>query len=173
MKKLIRSLKYILVSSALICGSLAVFAQNSLPAPGSGGGFQPAGGLPAGGFGGGFGPTSAPSNWGSPWYMGQMYNPPVVPVSVPVTVAQPNQGLTKVIACGYDAQGVWRVFPMLVSYQWNGVQYNVNVLNAWNPWTDQWNKGIDESAYNTDYYLKNIQYDYYTVLPWGTFYFNL
>ena len=84
-----------------------------------------------------------------------------------------NQGLTKVIANGYDAQGVWRVLPLLVSYQYNGAQYDVNVINAWNPWTDKWDRGLDLPAYNTNYILRNVTYDYYTVLPFGTFYFNL
>lgn len=107
--------------------------------------------------------------WGSPWY-GQES------VSVPHTVSNGynlNRGLTKVIACGYDAEGVWRVLPMLVSYDWNGVQYDVNVINAWNPWTRSWDKGVNSQAFNTAYYLNNIQYDFYTVLSFGTFYFNL
>ena len=77
------------------------------------------------------------------------------------------------IANGYDAMGVWRVLPLVVSYQYNGVQYNVNVLNAWNPWTDQWDKGVDQQAFSTDYVLRNVTYDFYVPLSFGTFYFNL
>ena len=84
-----------------------------------------------------------------------------------------NQGTIKVIACGYDATGVWRVLPLVVSYQYNGVQYAVNVLNAWNPWTDQWDTDVDVPAYNTDYQLRGNTYDFYTVLSTGTFYLNL
>ncbi len=93
---------------------------------------------------------------------------PVVPSPVGM-----NSGVTKVIACGYDAQGIWRVLPLLVSYQYNGVQYNVTVLNAWDPWTDVWNQGVDEPAYNTTYYLRGQTFNFYTVLSTGTYYFNL
>lgn len=132
------------------------------PGPGWGGG-------PGPGWGGGPGP----GYWGSPWYDGWAPSPSIVVSPSIQTGNFQNQGITKVIACGYDAQGVWRVLPLVVSYQYDGVQYHVNVLNAWNPWTDQWDKGVDLPAYNTDYYLKNVEYNFYTVLPTGTFYFNL
>ena len=154
-------LRGLMMAVALMLGAAGLTAQNSLPAPGSGGGFQPAGG----GWGGGAG-------WGSPWYDGPYYSPTIV-VAPQATNNFQNQGTEKVIACGYDAQGVWRVVPLLVSYQYNGSQYTVNVLNAWNPWTDSWDKGVDEPAYNTDYWLRNVEYSFYTVLPTGTFYFNL
>lgn len=173
-KKILQLFTFVIAATSF---AFTATAQNSLPAPGSGGG---GGGfaqssLPAPGSGGGYqpsGPAAGP-NWGSPWYMGPMYNPAPVVTPAYVPTVSSNQGLTKVLACGYDAQGIWRVIPMLVSYQYNGVQYSVNVINAWNPWTDQWSQGVDTQAFNTAYYLKNIQYDYYTVLPWGTFYFNL
>lgn len=163
------------MTAAILCAG-SMMAQNSLPAPGSGGSFQPSvtpNVSPTyGGIGWNPGPPP-PTYWGSPWYDGWNYGPSVV-VSPSVSNGNfQNQGTVKVIACGYDAQGVWRVLPMLVSYQYNGVQYNVNVLNAWNPWTDQWDKGIDVQAYNTSYYLRGIQYDFYVVLSYGTFYFNL
>lgn len=178
--KILRCLRAVAAVAAIaLCAPLAA-AQNSLPAPGSGGGFQPSGG----GFGPGPGAPSfggigwnpgppPPSYWGSPWYNG--YNPsPTVVVSPSITIGNSqNQGVMKVIANGYDAMGVWRVLPLLVSYQYNGVQYDVNVLNAWNPWTDQWDKGVDVQAFNTDYVLRNVTYDYYVVLSFGTFYFNL
>lgn len=99
----------------------------------------------------------------------------------PNTVVQagfPNQnneqsGTCNVMACGYDAQGIWRVMPLRVTYQWNGAQYQVTVLNAWNPWADTWNMGVDLPAYNTNYVLRGTTFDFYTVLSTGTFYFNL
>lgn len=96
--------------------------------------------------------------------------------SAPIAESQPmipNQGVTKVIACGYDAEGIWRVLPLTVSYQYNGVQYNVNVLNAWNPWTDRWETRVDQQAYNTNYYLNGVTYSFYAPLSTGTYYFNL
>ncbi len=177
MKNIYTIAKGMLLSLGLVTGVAGMMAQNSLPAPGSGGSFQPnTGGMGPGGGGmgpgGGFGwnPGPPPSNWGSPWYSGWNSSPTIV--VNPSTNFQ-NQGTAKVIACGYDVQGVWRVVPLLVSYQYNGVQYNVNVLNAWNPWTDMWDKGVDVPAYSTDYVLRNVTYDYYAVLSTGTYYFNL
>ena len=84
-----------------------------------------------------------------------------------------QSGETNVIACGYDATGVWRTIPMRVAYVYNGVDYDVTVLAAYNPWTDMWNRGLNVAAYNTNYYLRGVYYDFYTVLSTGTFYFNL
>lgn len=166
-----KGLKVMIVAFTLgMCG-ISVTAQNSLPAPGSGGGFQPTAPVGGPGFGPGPGPI-APANWGSPWYSGWSYNPSIVASPIIVN-SVPNQGITKVVACGYDSFGTWRALPLLVSYQYNGVQYNVNVLNAWNPITQMWDKGVDVQAFNTDYVLRNQTYDFYTVLPFGTFYFNL
>lgn len=170
MKNLWRLWRVGAVLSVALVTSFGAAAQSSLPAPGSGGGFQPSM-SPSNGIGWNPGPP-APSNWGSPWYEGWGYSPTVV-MSPSVSNLNQNQGITKVIACGYDAQGVWRVLPLLVSYQYTGAQYTVNVLNAWNPWTDTWNRGVDLPAYNTDYYLRGVDYGFYTVLPTGTFYFNL
>lgn len=156
-----------------VAGVLGMNAQNSLPAPGSGGNYNPGGGGfggPANGIGWNPGPAAPPPAWGSPWGSGWNYPSTVVINNSP---SIPNQGVTKVIACGYDAQGIWRVLPLTVSYQYNGVQYNVNVLNAWNPWTDCWDRGVDLPAYNTSYILRGVTYDFYVVLPTGTFYFNL
>lgn len=113
-------------------------------------------------------------NWGSPWYEGWNNNPSPSPFPAQIVdngIAQ--QGITKVVACGYDAQGIWRVLPLTVSYQYNGVQYIVNVINAWNPWTDNWDRGVDMPAYNTTFYLRGVEYSYYTPLSTGTYYFNL
>ncbi len=165
-------LRAFVAATSILSGVAIMVAQNSLPAPGSGGSYQP--NIPSGGWGGGFNPgPPPPSYWGSPWYSGWDYSPTIV-VSPSITTNNfQNQGVTKVVACGYDAQGVWRVLPLVVSYQSNGIQYDVNVLNAWNPWTDHWNRNLDVPAYNTDYTLRGNNYDFYTVLPFGTFYFNL
>lgn len=109
-------------------------------------------------------------------------NPPLMPPSplAPMVVNSPlsspnwqNSGTTTVIACGYDAQGVWRTIPLRVSYNYNGAQYNVTVDSAWNPWTDAWNYGVDVPAFNTYYFLNGNYYDFYTNLSTGTYYFNL
>ncbi len=159
----------------LSCGLL--MAQNSAPAPGSGGSFNPApsngiGWNPGPGGPGGPGPAVPPSNWGGPWGAGWNSSPSIV-INTPIVVSNPNSGVTKVVACGYDAQGNWRTIPLTVQYQWNGVQYNVTVLNAWNPWTDMWNRGVDSPAFNTSYYLNGTTFNFYTVLSTGTYYFNL
>lgn len=169
-------LRNMALAVSIMVGAIGLSAQNSLPAPGSGGSFRPnagpAPGLGMNGIGWNPGPP-APAYWSSPWYTG-WNNSPAIVVSPSVSVGNfQNQGLTKVIANGYDAQGVWRVLPLLVSYQYDGAQYDVNVINAWNPWTDKWDRGLDLPAYNTNYILRNVTYDYYTVLPFGTFYFNL
>lgn len=166
-RRIIRALMLVV---ALTAGMPTGFGQNSLPAPGAGGSYQPNTGP---GLGMGWTQTPPPPYWGSPWYDGWEDSPTVVVSPTVNTGNFQNQGITKVIACGYDAQGVWRVLPLVVSYQYNGVQYSVNVLNAWNPWTESWDKGVDVPAYNTDYYLRNVEYNFYTVLSTGTFYFNL
>ncbi|MDE6717564.1 MAG: hypothetical protein K2J70_05145 [Muribaculaceae bacterium] len=182
-----RYFKIALMSGSLIFGGMTAFAQssvpppgaggpgfgNSAPAPGSGGSFRPNTPVgPANGLGWNPGPGGPGPGWSNGWGPGWNNwnsNPPVV-----VNVApNPNQGVEKVIACGYDAQGIWRVIPMVVSYVYNGVQYNVTVLNAYNPWTDAWNTGIDQPAYNTYFYLRGVYYNFYAPLSTGTFYFNL
>ncbi len=151
-----RTLLRILFTGIMVfAAAIGISGQNSMPAPGTGGGYQ-----------------SVPY-WGSPWYSGWDY-PPSVDVSPPVDQTNfRNQGTAHVIGCGYDAQGVWRVLPLLVSYKYNGIQYMVNVLSAWNPWTDSWDKDVDVPAYNTDHRLNNVEYKFYVVLSTGTFYFNL
>lgn len=90
-----------------------------------------------------------------------------------VTGQDVNAGTAKVLACGYDAQGIWRTIPLLVQYHFDGAQYKALVLNAWNPWTDSWNHNVDQPAYNTSYFLRGNTYDFYTNLSTGTYYFNL
>lgn len=166
----------------LMAAALAVFtilgaaAQSSAPAPGSGGGFNPS--PPGGGMGPGPGPgPGGPmwggSGWGSPWGPGYYSSPSIIVNAPIVTGPSVNSGITKVLACGYDAQGIWRTIPLTVSYNYNGVGYNVTVLNAWNPWTDMWNRGVDQPAYATSYFLRGNTYDFYTNLTTGTYYFNL
>lgn len=183
----------ILTAALLAFGmSLGGFAQNSMPAPGSGG--RPGGGG-GGGFGGGMGAQSMPApgtggafnpgpggpgpgpggpgpgGWGSPWGPG-----PGPGLGVTVNVGAPlwaNSGTATVVGCGYDSYGVWRTIPLKVAYSYNGVQYNVTVLNAWNPWSDMWVRGVDAPAYNTSYYIRGNTYNFYTVLSTGTYYFNL
>lgn len=161
-----------------LAATAGCLAQNSLPAPGSGGSFNPAPIGGGGGFGGGFGPGPGMMGnpgpppgpaWGSPWGPGWSSSPTIV-VNTP---SWQNQGTTNVIACGYDNRGIWRVLPLHVAYVYNGAQYDVTVLSAWNPWTDRWNRGVDLPAYNTTYYLRGNTYDFYTILSSGTFYFNL
>ncbi|MCM1377386.1 MAG: hypothetical protein NC097_06300 [Clostridium sp.] len=160
--RLIRGLALGIALSAAI----GISAQNSAPAPGAGGSFNPA---PANGIGWNPGPMAPPpGNWGGPWGNGWGATPSII-VNLPTV----NSGVKNVVACGYDAQGNWRTIPLTVSYAWNGAQYNVEVLNAWNPWTDMWNKGVDANAYNTSYYLNGTEFDFYTVLSTGTYYFNL
>lgn len=169
----------------LLIGSLASMAQNSAPAPGAGGGFRPGGGgggmgpmggnsAPAPGAGGGFQPAPpADPAWGGPWGGGWQASPPVIVNLNPGFYSGMNNGICNVVGVGYDAQGIWRTVPMRVAYSWNGVQYNVQVLNAWNPWTDMWNRGVDTPAYNTTYYLRGSTYNFYVPLSTGTYYFNL
>lgn len=169
MKALKRYLKGGMLAAAFIAASMTATAQNSVPAPGSGGSFNPA---PANGIGWNPGPGPGPMapppySWGGPWGSGIWYSPSIV-VNVPS-----DSGVKNVVACGYDAQGIWRTLPLTVAYNYNGVQYNVTVLNAWNPWTDSWNRGVDRAAYNTSYYINGTEFDFYTVLSTGTYYFNL
>ncbi len=163
-----KKMKILAFAAAMAMGIAGMSAQNSFPAPGAGGNSAPAPGAggaftPNGGPGGpGFGP--GPGAWGSPW------GNPGGPLSGPNWT---NAGRMTVIGCGYDAQGIWRTIPLRVAYQYNGVQYNVTVLNAWDPWTDMWNMGVDQPAYNTSYYLNGNTYNFYAPLSTGTYYFNL
>lgn len=103
-----------------------------------------------------------PPGWGAPGFLA---NPP--------QGEWMNSGTLNVMATGYDSQGVMTQIPLFISYNYNGVNYNVMVLNAWNPYTQMWNSGIDVPANQTSYFLNGFSYNYYAVLPSGTFYFNL
>lgn len=165
-------MRHITILLTALSLALGAFAQNSLPSPG-GSSFPGGNSLPApGGSNWSMGPGMGGPNWGSPW------GPPP-PASNPSWTPthygsnwQQGGNLT-VMACGYDAQGVWRVLPLRVNYDYNGIRYDVEVINAWNPWSDTWNMGVDVPAVNTSYYLRGSYYDFYVVLSTGTYYFNL
>lgn len=128
------------------------------PPPGS----QPSPPPPPNTFGNPPGANPTPPGWGAP---GTLQNPP--------TADWMNQGTLNVMATGYDSQGVLKQIPLYVSYTWNGVNYNVIVLNSWNPYTQMWNTGVDQPAYSTSYYFNGFNYNFYAPLSIGTFYFNL
>ena len=172
-------IKSVAVATAVLFGGSAMMAQSSMGAPGGGGGgssvaapgsggsFRP--NVPMGPANGlGWNPGPGPGGPGPGW--NNWNSNPAVVVNVS---PNPNQGVEKVVACGYDAQGIWRVLPLTVAYTYNGVQYDVTVLNAWNPWTNSWDNGVDQTAYNTYYYLRGVYYNFYAPLSTGTFYFNL
>lgn len=194
-------LQSMLLAGALIAGSLTINAQMPVGGPGGPGPVISAPGSPAGlgqnnpmspnnptpppgpGPAFGNGPDPAPGscvyNPGPPTPAPPLAGPgpsPFAPLVVNTPLSSPNwqnNGVTNVIACGTDAQGVWRTIPLRVAYTYNGAQYNVTVLSAWNPWTDTWNYGVDQPAFNTYYFLNGNYYDFYTNLSTGTFYFNL
>lgn len=170
MKTLVMRLAAVAISLAATFGALTAAAQNSLPAPGTGqvgGGFGPGPGW--GGSGPGFGPNWGGA-WGSPWGPGYNYGPAWAP-----SLGNPNlnnSGTGIVNACGYDANGIWRVIPLNIAYTYNGF-YNVTVINAWNPWTQSWNRDIMQPAYQTTYLLNGTTFHWYAPLSTGTYYFNL
>lgn len=94
-------------------------------------------------------------------------------LTVPPTADWMNQGTINVMATGIDSEGVTKQIPLFVSYNFNGVQYNVTVLNAWNPYTMTWDCNVDMPAYSTSYFFNGFTYNYYVMLSTGTFYFNL
>lgn len=159
-----KKIKFLLLSAAMMMIPAVAMAQNSLPAPGGvAGGRGNSLPAPGGVAGGAFGPA-----WGSPWNSG--WGPEWGPA---YASSWQNSGTAKVLACGYDAQGVWRIIPLKVAYYYNGLQYNVTVLNAWNPWSDMWSYGVDQQAFNTSYYLRGQTFNFYVPLSTGTYYFNL
>lgn len=115
------------------------------------------------------GPPAPAPTWGSP-----LGGPGLFVLNQPMSSPDwQNSGVTNVMACGTDAQGVWRTIPLRVAYTWNGAQYDVNVLAAWNPWSDSWNMDVDAPAFNTSYFLNGRTYNFYTNLSTGIWYFNL
>lgn len=107
-------------------------------------------------------PSPPPPGWAAPGFLS---NPP--------SQDWMNQGTVNVMATGYDTESVLVQIPLVVSYSFNGVTYNVTVDNSWNPFTQSWNIGVDQPAFSTSYYFNGFTYNYYTNLPSGTFYFNL
>lgn len=174
-KKILKGISiFLLIAAAAAMAS----AQTSAPAPGTGSirYGQPIGWLP--------GPSaSAPAPGAGqigfptalPPYPSGYYGNPLVwcPSNVVYSPDWQNYGTANVVGCGYDINGVWRIVPMSVNYRYNGVQYDVEVINAWNPWTDTWDDDVDEPAINTSYYLNGKTFDFYTNLSTGTYYFNL
>ncbi len=163
-------LRRTMIATAIgVISAAGMSAQSSLPAPGTGGSFNPApinNNPPA--------PIGRPG-WGANgigWNPGPNFNNPG-PGPAWNNPNWQNQGTMNVMACGYDAQGIWRTLPLYVSYSYNGIEYDVTVLNAWNPWTSSWNVGVDMPAYNTSYYINGQNYDFYAPLSTGTYYFNL
>lgn len=147
-------------------GSPSGLGQPPMPGPGIGNGPDPAPG--SGVYNPGTPPPVNPAPLAG--------NGPFAPLVLNTPLSNPdwqNQGTMTVIACGYDAQSVWRTIPLRISYTYNGAQYNVTVDSAWNPWTDCWNYGVDQPAFSTYYFLNGNYYNYYTNLSTGTFYFNL
>lgn len=106
-------------------------------------------------------PNVAPE-WGAPGTL-----------TVPPSQQWMNQGTMKVMATGYDTESVLVQIPLVVSYSFNGVNYDVTVLNVWNPYTQTWTVGVDEPAFRTSYYFNGFNYNFYAPLAIGTFYFNL
>lgn len=166
-KNFIKGVGLALMSLFLGAGSL--FAQVLTPPPGPlPPGPNPIGTPPPPGPGQipptGQGPTSPPPppGWGSP---GCLVTPP--------TADWMNQGYMNVMATGYDTESVLVQIPLYISYNFNGVNYNVTVINSWSPLTQTWNLNVDTPANQTDYYFNGFTYNYYVVLPSGTFYFNL
>lgn len=181
MKNTMNLLKLGIIGAAMALIPFTISAQppgapgggggSSLPAPGSGGNAP----LGPNGIGWNPGPNPAAPGWGgfnNGWPSSWNWNP-MPSATVNPVIVNPNQGYQKVIACGYDSQGSYKIIPMLVAYQWGGGQYNVTVLNAWNPYTLMWDKGIDMAAFNTFYNLRGVNYNFYTPLSTGTYYFNL
>ena len=103
-----------------------------------------------------------PPGWGAPGYL---VNPP--------SADWMNQGFLNVMATGYDTESVLVQIPLYVSYSFNGVNYDVTVVNSWNPLTQTWNTSVDIPANQTSYFFNGFNYNYYVNLPTGTFYFNL
>ena len=189
-------IKRIMMIAALAIGGAGISIQPQQPI---GPGGMPIGGpgpvISAPGSPAGLGQTPPPpggdmGNGPAPAPGSEIYNPgppppspapligngPAAPLVVETPLSNPdwqNQGTMTVIACGYDAQSVWRTIPLRISYVYDGAQYNVTVDSAWNPWTDCWNYGIDVPAFSTYYFLNGNYYNYYTNLSTGTFYFNL
>lgn len=161
---------------AFLVGCMSIVnAQNSLPAPGTGGMFTPGisgpGSMPPPGSG--MNPGWNQGGWGGPGWNGPAWGGMNPGWGGGPEMINQNSGVLTVPAAGYDAYGVWRVIPIRVQYAYNGINYNVNVLSAWNPWMNMWNRNVDVPAYSTLYVQRGQAYHYYAPLSTGTYYFNL
>ena len=107
-------------------------------------------------------PPNTPPGWGAPGYL-----------VTPPNGDWMNQGTLNVMATGYDTESVLVQIPLVVSYYFNGVNYNVTVLNAWSPFTQTWITGLDIPASQTSFYFNGFNYNFTVSLPSGTYYFNL
>ncbi|MDE6576918.1 MAG: hypothetical protein K2J82_11005 [Muribaculaceae bacterium] len=154
-----------LASLMLGFGNLNMSAQNSMPAPGSGGAYNPA---PIGAPMPPVGP--APIAPGGPGFGGPGWGWNNSPVVNPVYA---NQGTVNVVALGYDNFGRLRTIPMTVAYTFSYGEYDATVLSAYNPFTMSWMPGLNVPAYNTSYYLNGTTFNFYVPLSTGTYYFNL
>ncbi len=155
-------------------------AQNSAPAPGTGGKFTPNAPINLGSNpgivtpppGSGLAPnvpmwgTSNSMMNGGPWGPGAF--------SGPYNNNGPgfDYGQSRVIGVGYDVQDVWETVPMVINWHWNGFYYDVVVQSAWNPWTQMWESNLNVPAFQTDYTLRGVPYSFYVNLSTGTYYFN-
>lgn len=151
--------KYTIASAILLAGILVSVGQPAPPPPPGPGNIPPPGApVPPPGPA----QTPPPPGWGAPGFL-----------STPPAGEWMNQGNLNVMATGYDAESVLVQIPLYVSYSFNGANYDVTVLNSWNPMSQTWNVGVDTPAYQTSYYFNGFTYNYYAVLPSGTYYFNL
>lgn len=144
------------------------------PQPGGNGFGGPAIGVNGPGWTGhGFGPhvpmwgTSPGMMIGGPWGDSAFSGPDNPPM------LNFNNGISHVVGVGYDVQGVWETVPLIVEWHWNGAQYDVTLMNAWNPWTRVWETQLNIPAYQTAYALRGVTYEWYVNLSTGTYYFNL
>lgn len=118
-------------------------------------------------------PPRKPPLFPQNYFQGPPWNPGWCPVNEYPGAEDVNQGNITVIGCGFDAMGVWQTVPMKVTYNYNGIRYDVVVNSAWNPWSKFWERGVDVPAVNTDWTMRGVTYKFYVVLSTGTFYFNL
>ena len=156
----------LIASAFIVLGLSSIFAQAPLPPP-------PGQNPPPPPMGAPVAPSPAnpippapnpqtPPGWGAP---GALTYPPAP--------GWMNQGTLNVMATGYDSESVLVQIPLVVSYSFNGVNYNVTVLNSWNPYSQTWNIGVDAPAYQGSNSFNGFTYNYLVTLPSGTYYFNL
>ena len=148
---------FLTLAAALTMGVSMIYSQPAPPPPPG-----PPGSIPPGAPAPPPPPPNTPPGWGAPGYL---VNPPAGQWM--------NQGTINVMATGYDTESVLVQIPLVVSYSYNGAFYNVTVLNAWSPYTQNWIIGVDVPASQTSFYFNGFNYNYTVTLPSGTYYFNL